>query len=268
MINLLKADFFRLLKHKITLVSLIIALVLPLVMAGLYAALRAFLTEIGGEDSAEVFGAIMNGGTLMLSSFSLTNNFGLVLPVFLVIGIMSDVSSGTIRNKIILGYKRHQIFASHFITAFVYAFVIMSVYAAFSALWGIVLLGAPELTSEGQLSYLYYYVLGLLGLAMVAALASCLSLSTLNSAGSIIISLAICIVIGFIASILSTFLNGPDIAEYAKHIVRFIPSYVNSYASVGNITSIMFLEGLGGIAIFTAIPYFLGTYLFSKRDLK
>ena len=65
-----------------------------------------------------------------------------------------------------------------------------------------------------------------------------------------------------------TFLNGPDIADYVKHIIRFIPSYVNSYASMDNITTIMFLEGLGGIAIFTAIPYALGTYLFSKRDLK
>lgn len=268
MINLLKADFFRLLKHKITLVSLIIALALPLIMAGLYAALKAFLIDIGGEESADVFNIAMNGGTLMLSTFSLTNNLGLVLPVFLVIGIMSDISSGTIRNKIILGYKRYQIFASHFITAFIYALAIMVVYAAFSALWGIIFLGAPELTSEGQLSYLYYYVLGLLGLAIVAALASCLSLSTLNSAGSIIITLAITIVVGFLASILMTFLNGPDIADYVKHIIRFIPSYVNSYASMDNITTIMFLEGLGGIAIFTAIPYALGTYLFSKRDLK
>ena len=268
MINLLKADFFRILKHKISLVSLIIALALPLIMAGLYAALKAFLIDIGGEETADIFNIAMNGGTLMLTSFSQTNNFGLVLPVFIVILITSDISSGTIRNKIILGYKRHQIFASHFLTTLIYAIAIMAVYAAFSALWGIVFLGAPELTSEGQLTYLYYYVLGILGLAVVTALASCLSLSTLNSAGSIIITLAITIIVGFIASILTTFLNGPDIADYVKHLIRFVPTYVSSYASIGDITTIMFLEGLGGIAIFTAIPYALGTYLFSKRDLK
>lgn len=260
--NLIISDFYRILKTKVTYVSLILAFVMPLLMAGLYAGLEAALNG-AIEESGE---SLLNftGEALMASTFSLTNNFGLVVPVFVVIVIMADISSGTIRNKIIFGYKRHQIFASHFITAFTYCLITMIVYAGMTALWSIVLLGGFEMDSAKQLSYLYFYILGFIGFSVVVAIASCLCLSSLNSPLSIIVTLAICIIASFVISLLSGF----EFNEVTEHILRFLPSFVLSKVLYDNITTIMFLESLGGIVIFTCLAYGLGTYIFSKRDLK
>ena len=263
MIRLIRSDFYRLLKTKITYISLAIAFVLPVIMAGLYAGLIALLTE-GDEEAAEMLGLMINARTLINTTFSLTNNFGIVLPVFSVIIIMSDISNGTIRNKIMIGYKRHEIFASHFITTFVYCLVTMGVYAGMTLLWSNVILNTTDLTSSEVVSYIYFYVLGFLSLAVIVGIGCCLSLATLNSAGSIIITLVITIILGFVASILSGF----DFPEVTEHILRFIPYVVISIVSYKEITLVMFLEGLGGILIFAGLLYGLGTYIFIRRDLK
>ena len=185
------------------------------------------------------------------------------MPVFVVIIIMSDISNGTIRNKIIYGYKRHQIFASHFLSAFVYCFVLMSVYAGFTALFSCLFLGAPELDAARRLTYLYFYILGLLSMAVIVAIATMLSLSTMSSPISMIVTIAICILLGFATTLLASFPM-----DKAEVFLRFIPYYVLAKAPSENITTAMFLEGLGGFAIFTALFYGLGTFLFIKRDLK
>ncbi len=263
MIRLIKSDFYRLIKTKVTYISLAIAFVLPLIMAGLYAGLIALITE-GDEEAASIFGELINARTLINSTFSLTNNFGIVLPVFSVIIIMSDISNGTIRNKIMIGFKRHEIFASHFITTFIYCLVTMGVYAGMTILWSNVILQTKDLTSAEVISYLYFFILGFLSLAVIVGIGCCLSLATLNSAGSIIITLVITIILGFVASLLSSF----DFPEVTEHILRFIPYVVISMASYKEITLIMFLEALGGILIFSGLLYGLGTYIFIRRDLK
>ena len=116
MLNLLKADFFRILKTKIVYVSLIIAFVLPLLMSGLVAGVVGLI----GYDDPETASAatqLISNQLLIQTTFSSTQNFGIIVPVFTVIVIMADISSGTVRNKLIYGYKRHEIFASHFITS-------------------------------------------------------------------------------------------------------------------------------------------------------
>lgn len=263
MIRLIRSDFYRLLKTKITYISLGIVFLLPIIMAALYAGLIALLAD-GDEEAASALGMMINARSLINTTFSLTNNFGIVLPVFSVIIIMSDISNGTIRNKIMIGYKRQEIFASHFITTFIYCLVTMGIYAGMTMLWSSVILQTTDLTSSEMISYLYFYVLGFLSLAVIVGIGCCLSLATLNSAGSIIITLVITIILGFVSSLLSGF----DFPEVTEHILRFIPYVVISTISYKEITVVMFLEGLGGVLLFAGLLYGLGTYIFIKRDLK
>ena len=262
MLNLLKADFFRILKTKIVYVSLIIAFVLPLLMSGLVAGVVGLI----GYDDPETASAatqLISNQLLIQTTFSSTQNFGIIVPVFTVIVIMADISSGTVRNKLIYGYKRHEIFASHFITSLCYALVVMLVYAGMTLLWSGVILGAFKNDTTSITHYAYFYALGFLGVVTTVAIACALSLSLLNTAGGIILTVVICMFFGFLSPVLAMF--EANYEEYVVHILRFLPGYAISYAEID---TIKFIEGLGGVALFSGGFYALGTFVFNCRDFK
>lgn len=261
MTRLLKSDFYRLLKSKLSIVTMIIAVVLPLLAALMIYVIGLLLESIDPESVG-----LLGGQVLISSCFSFTNNFGIILPIFAAIFIMLDISSGTVRNKIILGYNRYQIYASHFIVTLTYCLVGIALYAGMTLAFSSLILGTIELTEAQLLSYVYYFILGFISFALVASIATFFSLSTLNSAGSVILTLATCLVIGLVSSILSFFDFSGN--EVVTHILRFIPCYLTGVFATSQIDSIMFIEGLAGIIIFTAIFYILGNVIFSRRDLK
>lgn len=261
MTRLLKSDFYRLLKSKLSIITMIIAVVLPLFAALMIYAISLLLESIDPESVG-----LLGGQVLIASCFSFTNNFGIILPIFAAIFIMLDITSGTVRNKTILGYRRYQIYASHFIVTLTYCLVGIGLYAGMTVAFSSLILGTIELTEAQLLSYVYYFILGFISFALVAAVATFFSLSTLNSAGAVILTLATCLVFGLVSSILSFFDFSGN--EVATHIVRFVPCYLTSVFSTGTIDAIMFIEALSGIIIFTAIFYILGNVIFSKRDLK
>ncbi len=257
--NLLRADFYRLFKNKLSLISLIIAAILPLAMTLLFLGLREMLVALDPSQEGMVemlFGA----NTLIGTSFSFTNNIGIILPVFASLIILSDVNSGTIRNKIILGYSRHKIFASHFLSILAYCLVLIAVYAGMTALWSVIILGVQPMDAA---STVYFYILGLIAFAVVSAIATCFALVLLNTAGSILLTLALCLGLGLLVTLLTSF----DYSSY-EQVAYFIPNFVLTIFTSKTITATMFLESLAGSLVFGAAFYLAGTFGFSKRDLK
>ena len=101
--NLLKADFYSLIRSKLTYILLIICIALP-VFSVLTSVLinNIFESEIMNDpEFSEIGGMLFTGRSIMFSSFSLTNNTGLIIPIFIGIFTMSDIRHGTIRNKVI-----------------------------------------------------------------------------------------------------------------------------------------------------------------------
>ena len=111
MLNLLKADLKRAVKDKLFFVLLIIAgvfaLTTPLINRALF-----LLIDIEGEEGIEMLGLEINAKTIFFSSFSPSNNFGLILPIMVAIILCKDFSQGTMRNKIICGNSRASIYFS------------------------------------------------------------------------------------------------------------------------------------------------------------
>jgi len=260
--NLLRADFFRIFKHKLSLVSLIIAVVFPVALAGIFFGLKKLLT-FGDADVETDLGMLLNAHAVVSSTFSFTNNFGIVMPIFATIIIMADINSGTIRNKIILGYSRHKIFASHFLTSLVYCLVLMTVYAGMTVLWSVLFFGKGEITREHAMSLLYFFILGLLLFAMVSVICTSLSLLTFHNVGAIILTLVICMGLGLATSLISAF-------DYSKfeHVMHFIPTFVVNIFQMKEISLTMFIEALVGTVAFGGLFYILGTFGFARKDLK
>ena len=262
MINLLRTDFYRLIKNKLVLISLIVAAAFPFVIAAAFCGLKA-LVSLDGEEMGDIIDAVLDSHMLVASTFSFTNNFGIALPIFATILVMADINSGTIRNKIILGYSRHKIFLSHFITSLAYCLVLITVYAGMTALWSVVFLKTGDISAERVRSLIYFYILGLLLYAMVAAIATSLSLVTFSSVGSIILTIVLCMSIGLATQLVAAF-------DYSKfeNIVNFVPAFVVGVFQMSEINTTMFLESLVGTIVFGALFYVLGTFGFSKKDLK
>ena len=123
--TLLKADLKRMFTDKLFMIACIIGAGLSLMTPILYAALSSLI----GPEEMELVGDIFNSKSILTSSFAPLNNFGLILPIFLGIIINKDFSNGTIRNKIICGKPRYQIYLSIFISSIIVMIVAILGYA-------------------------------------------------------------------------------------------------------------------------------------------
>ena len=79
------------------------------------------------DDS--LFNAV-NGQSLLISSLSPGNNFGLAVAVNLITFVVLEFSQGSIRNKIIAGHPKTNVYTSLIINGLVFTFALMVVYAS------------------------------------------------------------------------------------------------------------------------------------------
>ena len=117
MIDLLKADLKRAVKDKLFIVLSIIAVVFAFITPLLYKFIFEIMeVDVESMQELDIISGTINAKAMFFGAFSLGNNFGLILPLFVAIIICKDFSSGTIRNKIICGKSRASIYFSLLIT--------------------------------------------------------------------------------------------------------------------------------------------------------
>ena len=271
MLNLLKTDFFRVLRTKIVYISMIVAVALPLFIAGVLALTEA--ATISLDPEATSFGPAV-GDTLITNTFSPILSFSFVFAIFPVIVIMMDFGNGTVRNKVIHGYTRHQIFAAHFIITLAYAFVLTTLYAATNAICAAAFFGLSPLDAEMVSIYILYYVIGFLGTLLTASIGCGLALSLLN-AGAIILTVILTLFFSYLGNIIELILRWQQVSN-PERILCFFPTYLPSLLSSVNmalqttqgIEPYMIIEAVAGILILSGGFYALGTFVFNVRDFK
>ena len=272
MLNLLKADFFRVLRTKIVYISLIVAVGLPLFVAGLLKLTDAATTAMIGPGEQEV--TTNMGDTLIANTFSPLMSFSFVFAIFPVIVIMMDFGNGTIRNKVIHGYTRHQIFAAHFIISLIYSFILTSLSAATNAICAAAFFGVSPISTNMVPIYVLYYVVGLLGTVLTASIGCGLALSLLN-AGAIILTVITHLFLSYFGTILELILRWQQVSN-PEYVLNFFPTYLpSSLASFNMVVPTaegvepwMIVEAVFGILVLSGAFYALGTFVFNKRDFK
>ena len=80
--------------------------------------------------------SIVSGTGMYLSSLSPIQNFGIAIPINLVIFTVSEFSHGAIRNKIISGHSKGKLYLSLFLDGLILTFVLLSIYALLSFAFG------------------------------------------------------------------------------------------------------------------------------------
>lgn len=274
MIELLRADFKRVLKDKLIFIMAILAIVFALVTPLLY----AVIFSMAGVIEEDMLGMLINAKGQFFQSFSMGNNMGLIAPVLLAIVLCKDFSYGTVRNKIISGKRRSHVYLSTFIVC---STVLISVFmiSAFISL-GVSLIFFEYQPTPFTASDFGYFMASLgfelLVLLFMSALLSYLCCCMKNVGIAIVLYVAISllmVILGSVVQVLYTImqemggqdglvkflevLNSLNVGMYSS-IIGMGTSYSLSDVLYLTLTPLVFIVGLLG----------LGLFGFCKKDLK
>lgn len=267
MSNLLRADFFALRKNKLTYILLAICAGMALLTVGLYFLINGMFDSMAEDEEfiGSGLGMLVTGRTIMFSSFSLTNNAGLIIPIFAGILTMSDLRTGAVRNKIIFGKSRVQIYFSRLIVSTVLCVEAALVSFAVSAVGSTLLFGyGVPFDSEQAGNFVRCLIIGILTFVYVASVSTFFAMSTKSTPLTVILTLAVCMGLGILCTLFDLLPSG-----WYDTLFRLIPTHASLQVSSGGTIAVSeFVPGVCSFLFFIALNTFLGILIFKKRDLK
>ncbi len=274
MINIIKAALFKLFKDWTFRITLIVGASLAILMNLLYLGIDILDTNIG-----EPINHIMcNGQNMLLTSFSPMQNFGISVPINLIVFIVGEFTYGTIRNKIIAGYKKSQIYLSLCLIGLIFTLSIMILYVGIST--GLATLIGGFNTEVLPKFIWEYVVIALSSYIFITALAIFVAMLVRAIGGGlpiIIISILFLTMFGMIHSMATAEFDPVTYQTITKNTpLMFInPLYVIGSFSVSSllgdlftINNYQFLSGLISPIAWSIVLTVLGLLIFNKRDVK
>ena len=130
--RLFKAFFFKLSRDLTFRIVLIIGAGIAFFVTALYLMIDLGMEGLSGEENIK----FLTGPNMLLTSFNPVDNFGLAIPICLITFICLEFTQGTIRNKIIAGHSKFQIYLSLILSGLVLTFALLIVYAGLCTLIG------------------------------------------------------------------------------------------------------------------------------------
>ena len=269
MFELLTVDLKRFFKDKLFLVICIIAgafvVFTPLLYKGLFMLIEA----------EEMLDVAINAKTLLFAAFSPSSDMGLILPILVALVLCKDFGQGTVRNKIICGKSRSQIFFSMLLTCII---VMCGVMLAYGILILCVSLTVFNYQSEPFTASDFGYLLLSLGFEMLVYIfissVICFFAVFMKNAGlAIVMYFAVnflCVIIGGIVSVAAMAVDPAN--DFAYRLLEILmKSNVFMATAIGNgatytltdVLCIVLPTVLGSVGL-----TLLGRFVFDKKDLK
>ena len=269
--NLLKSDLSRIVRDRLFLVVCIIGAAFAVFNPIMYKLIFVVL------DADEMLTAMMgvDAKTMFFSSFSPSNNFGLIMPVLVGIILCKDFSYGTVRNKLICGKSRFSIFASMFTSATVITCGTMLAHGLLTLAFSLIFFKyQSESITGADVGYFFLSLLfEMLVYLFVSAIVSYLCASKKNVGGVIVLYIVVTFVFAIIGSItqIAALLVDPEKTGLIKFWQFLNNANMFTSTAIGYGTKYSALEVLAIV-----LPTVLGTALFAlfgflsfrKKDLK
>lgn len=274
MLDLIKSDFKRILKDKLMLVVSIIAAAFAIAAPLLY---KAIFLMVGMEEELGILaemGVAPTAKSTYFSAFMPGDNMGLIAPILISIILCKDFSHGTVRNKIIAGRKRWQVFLSSFIACATVLCALMLVYAILTLLISLLVF---EYQYEPFTVKDFWYLLAstgmkILAFVFIAALICFLSVFMKNAGLTIVSYVAVVFLFVIVGSVMQVAGMMLDPTETAYSVLEFLCNTNIFIASfIGSGTSYSALELACGIAVpllWSTLLLGLGLLVFKKKDIK
>lgn len=221
--------------------------------------------------------------------FNIFPFLGLVFAVFISFFLGTEYSDGAIRNKLVVGHTRTGIYAAHLLTCTA-ASLLFTAAAMLAGLTGMPVLGPFQMEPTELAAYL---VLTLLWTAALASLCTLVGMLSTSKAGTVALSLFLCLGLLFFGSYLYNALKVPEMSsgvaitsegfqildptpnpEYIGGTKRIVYEFLLNILPTGqgilmaNLeVSRPLLNGAASLLIFAGSSL-LGAALFDKKDLK
>ena len=291
MLRLIKAFFFKIVRDLTFRITLIIGVALALVSTlGLFA-LGMFL----GEGDAEMAKSMLNGQSMLVNSMSPAQNFGIAIPVNLICFIALEFTHGTIRNKIIAGNSKINIYLSLLISGLFFAFALLLVYVGLCT--GISsIIGGFDANGQGMVislsaaagNYTPAYIIRMVVLGIVSYVSivsfTVFIITTFRNIGP---SIPVVILLIYICYLVATFISvfadaakeiGDNSFESVVLVARIIdPLYgisstemkqINEFEYERVVSDETFFCSLGSNLVYAGLFAGFGAFEFMKRDVK
>ena len=113
MSSIIRSSLYKLIKDWTFRITLIIGLAV--------AAIHLLVFEFDPEET-------LAGQSLLTFCSSPASNFGITVPINLIIFIVSEFTLGTLRNKIIAGHTKFKLYVVLFLIGLIFTFSLMIVY--------------------------------------------------------------------------------------------------------------------------------------------
>lgn len=279
MIKLLRANMLRLRKNKLFGALLVIMAGLSVIMMIMNCKAELSWAELGYTD-------MMSFDKMY---FNLTPLLGIFFAVMISMFTGTEYSDGTIRNKIIVGHSRSDIYLSNFITSIVSSFAVVAVWLL-SGLVGLFLINEWYLPPKWVL--IYILVILLLSSAM-SAIFTLIGMLMSSKASSAVISIIVFVVMLVVSTTVSQALSAPEMISgyqltsngvemtepepnpgYLRGVSRDIAEAAMDILPTGqglNIANLSMTEPALPMIASTLITVFvtgIGMVIFKKKDLK
>lgn len=275
MLDLLKADLKRVIKDKLTLILGIIAVAFALTTPLIY---KLVFSLINLEDMAgmgmEMLKMQLTAKSMFFSAFSPGNNFGLILPILVAIILCKDFNQGTVRNKIISGKSRTQIYFSLLITCTICTCAFILAQALLTLLCSLIFF---EYQASAFTFSDFGYLMASIGFELIIYIFICALLTFfivfMKNAGLAIVAYFVVnfvmIIFGAITQTVVTFVE-PNTVTHS--ILQFLNT-ANAFTTltIGSTTSYNLTDILALVlpnVAFTALLVPFGLLVFKKKDLK
>ena len=285
--NLVKSDFYRALKDKVLLIGLIVSVGIMiftlLITKGLALMAENELEGAGALLTTSGLSAWSNGVSVM------GNTAQMIAPIFITIFFVKEFNDRTIRNKLIIGYSRSQIFFSIIIVHLVISFVFLFATSLVGLLLGTLLFGLGT-TLTGDMFALLIIGFILQFILSYVLMGFCIIFSINKQ--SIALGIVLPIAIGFIISILGSvaimgvsegftkvmsftnFYQSMELQNFVSTEQLVMQNTIEFTNELGEITKIIYIPmtPLARILIFSpiiiAVEFILGYLSFKKIQFK
>lgn len=211
----------------------------------------------------------VTGSLMLLMTGSPTNNFGIAIPINLVTFIIGEYTYGTIRNKIIAGNRRRNIYISLLISNIIFSLLLITAYSGLSVILGTILGGWGTMEAKEVLSYILITVLVYILLAALATLMATL----IRHQGLAITATILIIFSGFITAMIYFSVNGGHFNDSDYALFAFNPLSYHALSSL--IITSFFLSPFKALpwcaiscVLYSALFVGLGLYFFHRFDVK
>lgn len=274
---LIKSDFRKFFKDKMFLVVCILAVGFAAITPLLYQLLLGGMGEVDPMVEDMVAGYVTAKGQFF-GAFSFGNNLGLVAPLLIGIILFKDFSYGTVRNKIISGHTRTNIFLSTFVVCSVAMIGIIFAHALLTLGFSLPFF---DYQAEPFVVADFWYLLESLGFELLvylfaSAFVSWLCATRKNVGMVIVMYIAIvlgCTMVAGILQIVIVVLQSTAGSENTIKILEFVQriNIFNSSATIGMGSAYSLKDTLYYVIPPVATTIALighGIYKFNRKDLK